>query len=491
MAILDETAFDDGDEDYGDRDNEYDFEQGLAHGFASDDYMVKDQPTGAGDRAEDDAETQAVAPTQTHADAPEDGAEDWDATAAIPANGNASDPTRDDGTDGSKRKGRAKAKKQQRKNAAALKSAHKVAAPTLFTPFTLRGVTTRNRIWLPPMDTYSAFGRDGRPTQFHYQHYVSRALGGFGMVIAESTAVSPEGRISPCDVGLWEDDQIDSWRWIVEDVKKAGAVAAIQLNHAGRKASTGCFSTGYINATVPEDQGGWKTVAPSPIPYGHYDMPRELGVDEIHGIVEQFRYAAVRAVNAGFEAIEIHAAHGYLISQFLDPLSNQRSDEYGGSLENRMRFLVEISDAIRSAIPESMPLLVRISATDWAAGGWDLDQSIETAKVLKMHGVDLMDVSTGGIVAGVTIPAQANYQVPFAQEIRDKALIPTTAVGLITKAKQAARIVHKEQADAVEIGRAALRDPNWPLRAAYKLGLDKSEIPYPDQYVRGAFGTSR
>ncbi|MCH4159759.1 MAG: NADH:flavin oxidoreductase/NADH oxidase [Bifidobacterium sp.] len=420
-------------------------------------------------------------------------AEEWDALDAASAAGKSTDPSleHDDHSASSQTKGNNKVKKQRNKSRKGSKNINTVEAPDLFSPLTLRGVTTRNRIWMPPMDTYSAFGQDGRPTQFHYQHYVSRALGGFGMVIAESTAVSAEGRISPCDLGLWEDGQIDAWRWIVDDVKKAGAVAAVQLNHAGRKASTGCFSTGHINATVPQDEGGWPTVAPSAIPYGHYDVPRELSIDEIHGIVDQFKYAAGRAVNVGFEAIELHAAHGYLISQFLDPLSNQRTDEYGGPLENRMRFLIDIVDAVRSVIPEEMPLLVRISATDWAAGGWDLDQSIETAKVMKAHGVDLVDVSTGGIISGVTIPAQPNYQVPFAQEVRQKALIPTTAVGLITKAKQAARIVHKEQADAVEIGRAALRDPYWPLRAGYKLGLRKTEIPYPEQYIRGAYGTKR
>jgi 2,4-dienoyl-CoA reductase-like NADH-dependent reductase (Old Yellow Enzyme family) len=428
-----------------------------------------------------------------------EGTEEWDALDAASALGKSSDPSvegddtqryRHDKKTKSKGKGK-RGKTEKHTKSANSEVVETAVAPTLFAPLSLRGVTTRNRIWLPPMDTYSASGRDGRPTQFHYQHYVSRAMGGFGMVIAESTAVSPEGRISPCDLGLWEDGQIDAWRWIVNDVKKAGAVAAVQLNHAGRKASTGCFSTGHINATVPQNEGGWQTVAPSEIAYGHYDMPRELSVDEIHEIVKQFTYAAGRAVKTGFEVIELHAAHGYLISQFLDPLSNQRSDEYGGSLTNRMRFLIDIVDAIRANIPEDMPLLVRISATDWAAGGWDLDQSVETAKVLKTHGVDLVDVSTGGIISGVTIPAQPNYQVPFSHEIRDKALVPTTAVGLITKAKQADLIIRKGQADAVEIGRAALRDPYWPLRAAYKLGLKSSQAPYPEQYVRGAYGTKR
>ncbi|NEG95228.1 NADH:flavin oxidoreductase/NADH oxidase [Bifidobacterium sp. SMB2] len=363
----------------------------------------------------------------------------------------------------------------------------KAVKPHLFDPLTLRGLEIRNRVWLPPMDTYSVFARDGKPTPFHYQHYVSRALGGFGMIIAEATAVSPEGRISPNDVGLWNDDQVAAWSWIVDGIRQAGAVPAIQLNHSGRKGSTGSFSIGYHDQTVPAEAGGWRTVAPSAIPFGDYATPHELNVDEIHGIVDQFRAAAERAVRAGFQAIEIHAAHGYLISEFLDPLTNERTDEYGGDLDGRMRLLIEVTDAIRSVIPDTMPLLVRISATDWAAGGWDLDQTIETARVLRGHGVDLIDVSTGGIIAGVTIPVEPGYQVPFAQQIRKRADVRTTAVGLITKAKQADKIIRRRDADAVEIGRAALRNPYWPLRAAYKLGIPDENAPYPDQYVAGAF----
>ena len=357
----------------------------------------------------------------------------------------------------------------------------------LFDPMQLRGLTVRNRIWLPPMDMFSVFAGDGRPTPFHYQHYVSRAMGGFGMIIAEATAVCPEGRISPHDVGLWEDGQIDSWRWIVDAVKATGTVMAVQLNHAGRKGSTGSFGAGYVRGSVPLDHGGWPTVAPSEVAYGRYAMPRELGVDEIHGIVEAFAAAARRAVDAGFQAIEIHGAHGYLVSQFLDPLSNVRQDEYGGSFEGRTRFLVEIVDAVRAVIPQDMPLLVRISATDWAAGGWDLEQTVVLSRMLKEHGVDLMDVSTGGMVSGVTVPVKPNYQVPFAAEVRARANMPVTAVGLITKPKQAQKILAKGQADAIEIGRAALRDPYWPLRAAHKLGVPVQDAGYPPQYVRGAF----
>ncbi|WP_240945124.1 NADH:flavin oxidoreductase/NADH oxidase [Bifidobacterium moraviense] len=367
------------------------------------------------------------------------------------------------------------------------KNAVKAQSQALFSPIKLRGLTVRNRVWLPPMDTYSAFARDGKPTPFHYQHYVSRAVGGFGLVCFEATAVAPEGRISPCDLGLWDDDQIAAYQWIVRGIKEAGAAAAIQLNHAGRKGSTGCFAVGVNGETVPESEGGWRTVAPSPIAFGRQAEPRELSVDEIHGIVAQFRAAAIRAVAAGFDVVEIHAAHGYLLSEFLDPLTNTRVDEYGGSLENRMRLLVEVTDAIRGAIPSAMPLFVRISATDWAAGGWDLNQTIETARVLRDHGVDLVDVSTGGILPGVAVPVKPNYQVPFSANVRSKALVPTTAVGLITKPKQADRIVRKGEADAVQIGRAALRDPYWPLRAAAKLGVGTAKAPYQPQYVRGAF----
>ena len=324
------------------------------------------------------------------------------------------------------------------------KKGKKKGSVRLFEPMTLRGVTMRNRIWLPPMDTYSAFAQDGRPTPFHYQHYVSRAMGGFGMIIVETTAVAPEGRISPCDLGLWSDDQMEAWRWIVADAKAAGATMAVQLNHAGRKAST-------------------------------LRTPRALSVDEIHAIVAQFRDAAWRAYAIGFDAVQIHAAHGYLLSQFLDPLINEREDEYGGCFENRIRMLVEVVDA------------VRISATDWAAGGWDLDQSVDLAKVLKEHGVDLVDVSTGGLIPDVTIPVKPGYQVPFSEQIRSRADVPVTAVGLITKPKQAEKVLKAGQTDAIEIGRAALRDPYWPLRAANKLGVPVEEAPYPAQYVRGVF----
>lgn len=366
------------------------------------------------------------------------------------------------------------------------------ALPHLFQPLTLRGLTFRNRIWLPPMDTYSAFAHDGKPTSFHYQHYVSRALGGFGAIITEATAVSPEGRISPCDLGLWNDDQIGAWSWIAEGIRQAGAVPAIQLNHAGRKGSSGCFSLGHINASVPGDEGGWQTVGVTDTPYNKNFAPsRGLTTEEIHQIVEDFRQAALRARAAGFQMVEIHGAHGYLISQFLDPLINNRTDEYGGPFINRIRFALEVAEAVRGVWPDDLPVIVRLSATDWADGGWDIYQSVELGKALKERGIDLIDVSSGGMLSGVSIPAGPNYQIPFAQEIRSKVGIPVTTVGLITKPKQAEKILAEGRADVVEIGRAALRDPYWPLRAADKLGLDRYQAPYPPQYVRGAYGTSR
>ena len=358
--------------------------------------------------------------------------------------------------------------------------------PHLFRPMTLRGATVRNRVWLPPMCMYSA-GENGLPTLFHYQHYVSRALGGFGMVIVEATAVSPEGRISPHDLGLWDDSQIDGWRWLADGIREAGALPAIQIGHAGRKASSGCFGVGHEGESIPLEEGGWQTVAPSPLAYGGYAKPRELGADEIHGIVWSFGQTARRAVAAGFGAIEIHAAHGYLLSEFLDPLCNERTDEYGGDLDGRARILFETVEEVRRNIPDDMPLLVRLSATDWAAGGWDLDQTVAVSKALAASGVDLVDVSTGGIIDGVTILVRPGYQVPFAAEVRRRAGIPTTAVGLITKPKQAEAILRHGEADAVEIGRAALRNPTWPLRAAHRLGVKARRIPYPPQYRRGAY----
>lgn len=360
------------------------------------------------------------------------------------------------------------------------------ARPKLFSPIKLRGLQIKNRIWMPPMDMYSAPTGTGMPTSFHDQHYTSRAYGGFGLIIVESTAVNSTAGLSPQDVGIWNDAQGQAWAQIVEHVHAAGAAVAMQLNHGGRKGSSGSWSMDYHSSqTVPPCDGGWQTKAPSAIPFGSMDTPQELTVDEIHSIVRDFGCAADRAVAAGFDAVQIHAAHGYLAAQFLDPLCNQRSDEYGGSLENRQRFLLEVTDEIRARLPEDMPLLVRISATDYAEPeGWDVQQTIQTARVLKEHGVDLVDVSSGGILDGVSMDVYPGYQVRFSEAVRAGAGVPVTAVGLISDAAQAEKILQEGKADAVEIGRAALADPYWPLNAGLDLGLEPEDICYPPQYLR-------
>lgn len=358
--------------------------------------------------------------------------------------------------------------------------------PVLFQPYTLHGLTMRNRLWLPPMDTYSA-GLDAVPTDFHYQHYVSRALGGFGMVIVESTAVNAEGRISPGDLGLWNDAQASAFARITHGIRQAGAVAAIELNHAGRKASSSSYTLNYGHKSVPQEVGGWQSVAPSALAYGELNLPRALEHDEIISIIDAFVRSAQLAVQAGFQAIEIHAAHGYLLNQFLDPLSNHRSDEYGGSLENRERLVLQVCKAVRQAIGPDVALLVRISAVDWTPGGWSIDDSVHLCTQLKALGVDLIDVSTGGVVAHDGNPQAPLWQVPFSARIRSRVGIPVSAVGGITKPKQAEKVVAHGKADVVEIGRAALREPYWPLKAAWKLGVPDQQIPYPVQYRRGMF----
>ncbi|NYI25389.1 NADH:flavin oxidoreductase/NADH oxidase [Aeriscardovia aeriphila] len=358
--------------------------------------------------------------------------------------------------------------------------------PALFQPYTLHGLTMRNRLWLPPMDTYSA-GLDAVPTDFHYQHYVSRALGGFGMVIVESTAVTAEGRISPADLGLFNDAQASAFARITQGIRQAGAVAAIELNHAGRKASSSSYTLNYGHKSVPLEAGGWHSVSPSALTYGELNPPRALEHDEIISIIDAFVRSAQLAVQAGFQAIEIHAAHGYLLNQFLDPLSNHRSDEYGGSLENRERLVLQVCKAVRQAIGPDVALLVRISAVDWTPGGWSIDDSVHLCTQLKALGVDLIDVSTGGVVAHDGNPQAPLWQVPFSARIRSRVGIPVSAVGGITKPKQAEKVVAHGKADVVEIGRAALREPYWPLKAAWKLGVPDQQIPYPVQYRRGMF----
>ncbi len=347
----------------------------------------------------------------------------------------------------------------------------------LFSPLTLRGVTFRNRITVSPMCQYSC--TDGFATDWHLVHLGSRAVGGAGLVIMEATAVSAEGRISPQDHGIWLDAHIPKLRQITDFIHAQGALTGIQLAHAGRKAST--FRPWDGDGAVPLGQGGWKEVfAPSAIPFNaKYPQPIALDAAGIRKVLSDFTNAARRAREAGFDLVEIHSAHGYLLHEFLSPLSNQRTDEYGGSFENRTRLLIEIVRAVRT----ESPLFVRISATDWADGGWDADQSVALAKILKNEGVDLIDTSSGGLVPNAKIPVGPGFQVPFAERIRKEAAIATGAVGLITEPKQADDIIRNGRADMVLLAREFLRDPYWPLHAAEAL---RQPIRWPVQYERAA-----
>jgi len=348
----------------------------------------------------------------------------------------------------------------------------------LFSPLTLRGITFRNRIGVSPMCQYSS--EDGFATDWHLVHLGSRAVGGAGLVMVEATAVEARGRISPADLGIWKDGHIPNLARIAAFLKSQGAVPGIQLAHAGRKGSTDLPWRGGA-ALLPE-AGGWQTVAPSPIPFRDSDpTPAELRHDEIPGIVNAFAEGAQRALEAGFEVIEIHSAHGYLINEFLSPLSNRRGDEYGGSFDNRIRFLLEATEAIRGVWPGSLPLFLRISAQDWVEGGWTLQDSIELARHVKSLGVDLVDASSGGLVPYAKIELGPGYQVPFAEAIRREAAVPTAAVGLITDPKQADSIVGQGQADLVLLAREFLRDPYWPLHSAKRL---EAKIDVPVQYRR-------
>jgi 2,4-dienoyl-CoA reductase-like NADH-dependent reductase (Old Yellow Enzyme family) len=321
---------------------------------------------------------------------------------------------------------------------------------------------------------------DGVPTDWHLVHLGGRAVGGAGLVITEATAVSPEGRISPDDAGIWNDDQSHAFQRIASFISAQGAVPGIQLAHAGRKAST--LAPWKGKGEVKLSDGGWQTVAPSPIAFSDdYPRPRELSHEGIDGIVTEFVNAARRALQAGFKVIELHMAHGYLLHQFLSPLSNQRMDEFGGGLEGRVRVPLRVANAVREIWPASLPLFVRISATDWAEGGWDLDQSIALTRRLREIGIDLIDCSSGGMVPYAKVPVKPGYQVPFAAAIRREVGIATGAVGLITEPQQAEDILARNEADAIILARAMLRDPYWPLRAAKALGVD---IRWPDQYLR-------
>jgi 2,4-dienoyl-CoA reductase-like NADH-dependent reductase (Old Yellow Enzyme family) len=354
----------------------------------------------------------------------------------------------------------------------------------LFSPLTIRAVTIRNRIWVAPMCQYSAEAEDGMTTDWHLVHLGSFGQGGAGLVISEATAVSPEGRISPQDLGIWNDEQAHGLRRITDFLHSQGATAGIQLAHAGRKAST-YRPWASERGTVPVDAGGWQSVGPSPIAFPGYAVPVALDAASIDRVVDDFVEAARRAIGAGFDVLEIHAAHGYLLHQFLSPLSNERTDEYGGSLENRARLLLRVVSAIRQAVGDDVPLLVRFSATDWARDGWDEQQTSVVAAWSRDRGADVFDISSGGNITGVTIPSTPGYQVPLAEYVATKGDVQVSAVGLITTPAQAAQIVDEGRADAVMLGREMLRDPHFALRAAHELGVD---IDYwPSQYVRATW----
>lgn len=354
----------------------------------------------------------------------------------------------------------------------------------LFEPFTLRELTIPNRVWMPPMCQYSAAPESpetGVPTDWHFAHYAARATGGTGLIIVEATAVSPQGRISPYDLGIWNDTQVEAFRRITRFLTAQGTVPAIQLAHAGRKASTDRPWKG--GAPVGPDEHGWDSVAPSPLAFDDkHPAPAELTTGQIKDVVEQFAAAARRALAAGFEIAEIHGAHGYLINEFLSPHSNHRTDAYGGSYENRTRFALEVVDAVREVWPDDKPLFFRISATEWLDdGGWSADDTVRFAADLRAHGIDLLDVSTGGNASGVRIPTTPGYQVPFAARVRNETSLPVAAVGLITDVEQAEKILANGEADAVLLGRELLRNPSWARHAARELG---GEVRVPDQYHR-------
>jgi 2,4-dienoyl-CoA reductase-like NADH-dependent reductase (Old Yellow Enzyme family) len=348
----------------------------------------------------------------------------------------------------------------------------------LFSPVTLRDLTVRNRVFVSPMCQYSSV--DGMPTDWHLVHLGSRAAGGAGLVMMEATGVSPEGRISPWDMGIWSDAHAEAMRPITRFIRSQSAVPAIQLAHAGRKASTDRPWNG--GGLVAPADGGWQPVGPSPIPFDDKSpTPREMATADVDKVVQDFTAATRRALDAGFEAVEIHMAHGYLLHEFLSPLSNRRTDDYGGSFANRARLPMRIAAAVRQAWPDKWPVFARLSCTDWVEGGWDLPQSVELSKLLKGAGIDLIDCSSGAILPHAKIPLGPGYQVPFAEAIRKKAGIATGAVGMITKPSQAEVIVATGQADVVLIARQMLYDPYWALHAAEELDAG---APWPVQYLR-------
>ncbi len=353
-------------------------------------------------------------------------------------------------------------------------------AQHLFSPLELRSVTLRNRIAVSPMCQYSCI--EGVATDWHLVHLGARASGGSALVMTEATAIEARGRISPADLGLWEDRHVEPLRRVTAFVASQGAVPGIQLAHAGRKASTAPPWEG--GGAVAVEAGGWAVVGPSPVPFAPGSpVPEPLDAAGLRAVVAAFCAAARRALVAGFRVVEIHAAHGYLLHQFLSPLANRRDDAYGGNFDGRSRILLEVVEAVRSVWPDELPLLVRISATDWLAGGWDVEQSVELSRRLGSLGVDLIDCSSGGLAPGAVIPLAPGYQVPMAERIRREAGIATGAVGLITDPRQADAILREGRADLVLLARQLLREPSWPMRAAHELGHD-DVAPWPKQYLR-------
>ncbi len=352
--------------------------------------------------------------------------------------------------------------------------------PHLFDPIVLRDLTLANRIVMSPMCQYSSV--DGFLNDWHFVHLAARAVGGAALVLTEAAAVSPEGRISPSDLGIWNDAHIGAFARTIRFVKGEGSAIGMQLAHAGRKGSTHPPFAGHGAVTPAE--GGWQPIGPTAAPFSeNFPVPRAMTIADIAEVVAEFRRAAERAQLAGFDLVEIHAAHGYLIHEFLSPLTNTRTDEYGGSFENRIRFCLEIVDAVREVWPERLPLFIRLSCTDWSAGGWDIEQTVELARRLAGRGIDLIDCSSGGNLAHATIPLGPGYQVPFAERVRREASIPTGAVGLITAPAEADAVIREERADLVLLARELLRDPYWPMRAAREL---EQPFGWPQQYLRAA-----
>lgn len=358
----------------------------------------------------------------------------------------------------------------------------------LFEPIDLRGVTVPNRMWVAPMCQYSCFANDGVPTDWHLVHLGAFAQGGFGFVMTEAVAVNPAGRISPQDAGMWNDEQRDAWKRVVDFVHSQGAIIGTQIAHAGRKASTYSPFADNPRGTVPVEDGGWVPDGPTTEPFPRYEtIPNALDEAGIQQVIRDFQDAAIRAKEAGFDVIEIHAAHGYLLHEFYSPITNTRTDGWGGDFEGRIRLVLEVTDAVREVWDG--PLMVRISATDWLDDGWTVENSVRLARILKAHDVDMIDASSGSIVPA-DIPLGPGYQVPLAQKIHDEVDILVGAVGLITDPHQAESILVQNQADVVLLGRVALREPHWPQRAAAELGVAAKNAPYRPQHERGAWPNS-